>query len=160
MSGLKPTILGAAMVAFALALAGCESFDPPELFNKKQPLPGERRAVFPEGVPGAPKGIPPEMIKGNQTAEATASVPETADGKSGAKSEAAAEAAKAEEKPKPKPKPKMVAKPATPPKQVSAEAKTANDEVWPKPNAPAQQSAAPWPAPTNNKPAAAAWPTQ
>jgi hypothetical protein len=162
MNGLKRTILGTSMLAFALALAGCESFDPPELFNTKKPLPGERRAVFPEGVPGAPRGIPPEMIKGNQTAEATASVPENADAKAGAKSEGA-EPAKAEEKPKPKPKPKVVAKPPAPaPKQASAEAKPANDDVWPPPpksNAPAQQTAAPWPAPTNNKPAAA-WPSQ
>jgi hypothetical protein len=161
MNGLKRTILGTSMLAFALALAGCESFDPPELFNTKKPLPGERRAVFPEGVPGAPKGIPPEMIKGNQTAEATASVPENTDGKSDAKPEST-EAAKAEEKPKPKPKPKMVAKPAPAPKQASAEAKPANDDVWPAPpkaNAPAQQTAAPWPAPTNNKPASA-WPAQ
>lgn len=163
MNGLKHTILGISMLAFALALGGCESFDPPELFNTKKPLPGERRAVFPEGVPGAPRGIPPELMKDNQAADATASVPENADGKEGAKSESAkSETAKVEEKPKPKPKPKMVTKPAPAPKQASAEAKPANDDVWPKPtksSAPPQQTAAPWPAPASNKPAAA-WPGQ
>ena len=33
-------------------------------FNQKKPLPGERKAVFPEGVPGVPQGVPPEMVQG------------------------------------------------------------------------------------------------
>jgi hypothetical protein len=153
MHGVTRTILGASALVFALALGGCENFDMPELFNTKKPLPGERHAVFPEGVPGAPSGVPAELIKGNQAADATASVP--AEGAKPA-------AAKAEEKPKPKPKPKLVAKPAPAPKQASAEAKSNDSDVWPPPpkaNAPAQATAAPWPAPPGSKPAAA-WPTQ
>lgn len=151
MIAVKRTILSASVLAFALALGGCENFDMPEFFNAKKPLPGERHAVFPEGVPGAPSGVPAELIKGNQAADATATVPAE-----GAKPQAAKSAEK------PKPKPKVVAKPAPVPKQASAEAKPANDDVWPsapKANAPAQASAAPWPAPPSNKPAAA-WPTQ
>ena len=55
-----------------LALAGCDSFDPLDKFqdwdlmSSKKPLPGERRAVFPEGVPGVPQGVPREMVKGYQ----------------------------------------------------------------------------------------------
>ena len=49
------------------------SFDPLDKFqdwdlmgSSKKPLPGERRPVFPEGVPGVPQGVPPEMVKGYQ----------------------------------------------------------------------------------------------
>jgi hypothetical protein len=37
----------------------------------KKPLPGERRPVFPEGVPGVHQGIPPDLMRHNpQAAEA------------------------------------------------------------------------------------------
>jgi hypothetical protein len=62
------------IAAFALPIGACSStgdFDPGELslfewLSTKKPLPGERKAVFPEGVPGVSKGIPPELVKGNQ----------------------------------------------------------------------------------------------
>jgi hypothetical protein len=63
----------AAALAFALALAGCDSFDPLDKFQdwdilgqNKTPLKGERREVFPQGVPGVPQGVPPDMVKGYQ----------------------------------------------------------------------------------------------
>jgi hypothetical protein len=65
-------ILTAAALAGVLVLGGCSTFDPVDMFqdwdllNSKKPLPGERRAVFPEGVPGVPQGVPPEMRKGYQ----------------------------------------------------------------------------------------------
>src|SRR5262245_48545545 len=31
--------------------------------TSKKPLPGERRAVFPEGVPGVQQGVPPELMR-------------------------------------------------------------------------------------------------
>ncbi len=58
-----------------LPLASCasvsDSLDPTEwfsgeLFNTKKKLPGDRKAVFPEGVPGVSQGIPSELVKGNQ----------------------------------------------------------------------------------------------
>lgn len=58
-----------------LPLSGCasigDSLDPTEwfsgeLFNTKKKLPGDRKAVFPEGVPGVSQGIPSELVKGNQ----------------------------------------------------------------------------------------------
>jgi outer membrane biosynthesis protein TonB len=84
-------------LSLSLVLAGCESFDPTaifdaEIFNTKKKLPGDRRAVFPEGTPGVPQGVPQELVKGYQQPE-----PEPPP--------------QAEAKPKPKPKPKVVAKP-------------------------------------------------
>ena len=60
-------------LACGLALAGCDSFDPIDKFqdwdimgSKKTPLQGERREVFPQGVPGVPQGVPPDLVKGYQ----------------------------------------------------------------------------------------------
>ena len=69
---MNRTLTAAALVA-GLALAGCDSFDPLDKFqdwdimgSSKTPLRGDRRAVFPEGVPGVPQGVPPDMVKGYQ----------------------------------------------------------------------------------------------
>jgi hypothetical protein len=69
-------ILTAAALASSLALAGCDTlggFDPLDKLSEldimgssKTPLQGQRRAVFPEGVPGVPQGVPPDMVKGYQ----------------------------------------------------------------------------------------------
>src|SRR5437764_12437371 len=59
-------------LGLAVALAGCDSFDPLDKFqdwdimSSKTPLKGERREVFPQGVPGVPQGVPPDMVKGYQ----------------------------------------------------------------------------------------------
>jgi hypothetical protein len=60
-------------LACGLALGGCDSFDPLDKFQDwdllgggKTPLKGERRPVFPAGVPGVPQGVPPDMVKGYQ----------------------------------------------------------------------------------------------
>jgi hypothetical protein len=58
--------LVAFLLASGLTLSGCETFDPTEWFNTKKPLPGDRRSVFPEGVPGVPQGVPPELVQGYQ----------------------------------------------------------------------------------------------
>ena len=59
----------------ALLLSACSgtsgNFDPTdwitgEFFDTKTKLPGERKPVFPSGVPGVPEGVPPELVKGNQ----------------------------------------------------------------------------------------------
>src|SRR5262245_51938921 len=66
-------ILTAAALVSGLVLAGCESFDPMDklqeldiMGSSKTPLKGERREVFPQGVPGVPQGVPPDMVKGYQ----------------------------------------------------------------------------------------------
>src|SRR5689334_18486025 len=56
----------AAILALGLTLSGCETFEMPDWFNPKKPLPGERRAVFPEGVPGVQSGVPLELQQGYQ----------------------------------------------------------------------------------------------
>src|SRR5437764_422276 len=70
---MRSVIFTAAALAFALVLAGCESFDPLDKLSEldimgtsKKPLPGERRPVFDSGVPGVPQGVPPELVKGYQ----------------------------------------------------------------------------------------------
>lgn len=62
-----------AALACSLALGGCDSFDPLDKFQDwdimgggKTPIRGQRRDVFPSGVPGVPQGVPPEMVKGYQ----------------------------------------------------------------------------------------------
>src|SRR3954471_22260059 len=70
----RPQRLIAATVLIALssALAGCGSmgnFDPSDLLDfldTKKKLPGERKAVFPEGVPGLEQGVPKELYKGSR----------------------------------------------------------------------------------------------
>ena len=87
MRRLHRIVLLAGMVALAPVLAGCENFDMDKLdiFNlsQKKKLPGERKELFPQGVPGVTQGIPPEYMKGNQpppdTALAPGSAPASAD---------------------------------------------------------------------------------
>ena len=74
-------VLLAGLVALAPVLAGCENFDMDKLdvfgLNEKKKLPGDRKPVFPEGVPGVTQGIPPEFVKGNQPPPDTAQTPPT-----------------------------------------------------------------------------------
>ncbi|WP_274038000.1 hypothetical protein, partial [Escherichia coli] len=45
------------------------SFDPSDLLDfldTKKKLPGERKPVFPEGVPGLEQGVPKDLYKGAQ----------------------------------------------------------------------------------------------
>ncbi len=71
----------AAGLLAALLLSACSgtsgNFDPTdwitgEFFDTKTKLPGERKPVFPSGVPGVPEGVPPELVKGNQQSVAEA----------------------------------------------------------------------------------------
>ena len=66
-------LLTAAALVSGLALGGCKSFDPLDKLQEldimgtsKKPLVGDRRAVFPEGVPGVAQGVPPDLVKGYQ----------------------------------------------------------------------------------------------
>src|SRR5258707_14419228 len=93
----------ASLVALALCsvLAGCggggmSNFDPSDLLDfldTKKKLPGERKPVFPEGVPGLEQGVPKELYKGSRqeqidqqnAAAAAAPPPEPPKSKKGAK---------------------------------------------------------------------------
>jgi hypothetical protein len=79
-------IAASVLIALCGALAGCSggmsSFDPSDLLDwldTKKKLPGDRKPVFPEGVPGLEQGVPKELYKGSaqerldqQNAQATA----------------------------------------------------------------------------------------
>src|SRR4051794_4934978 len=108
MTRFTRTLLIASVLA--LPLCGCSTFDsvndaidPTDWFSNFDPfgsvarsrVKGERKPVFPDGVPGVAKGVPPELVKGNQVAPE----PEQQ------------QAAVVEEEPKPKPKPKAKPKP-------------------------------------------------
>jgi len=130
-------------LSLALALAGCESFDPTaifdtDIFNPKKKLPGERRPVFPDGTPGVPQGVPAELVKGYQAPAEPAAAPKQAT------------AEPAEPKPKPKPKPKVVAKPAEQSTPTPAPAQPTGPS--------SQQSQWPDPPQTQRAPAASGWP--
>jgi hypothetical protein len=157
------TLLMAATLV--LPLGGCGSmpdapdFDPTDWFagdwfGTKKPLPGERKELFPGGVPGVSRGVPPDLVKGNQAppgAEDTALV---------------VEEPKSKPKPKAKPRPKVAAKPApvapastptsvtvrradqAPPQQQQQQS---SGVQWPEPPPPVQQRQGPaavqWPDP-------------
>ncbi len=62
-------IAAAVLAALSVTLAGCGgvAFDPTDLmdwFDTKKKVPGERKPVFPEGVPGVEQGVPRELYKG------------------------------------------------------------------------------------------------
>jgi hypothetical protein len=89
--------------ALTLPLGGCVNFDPGEWFagdwfSNKKPLPGERKELFPGGVPGVSRGVPSDLVKGNQAAALQ-------------EQEAEASQVRLPEEPKPKPKPKAKPKP-------------------------------------------------
>jgi len=72
-------IAAALLVAFTGVLGGCSSgfgggFDPSDLLDfldTKKKLPGERKPVFPDGVPGLEQGVPKELYKGAQQQDQT-----------------------------------------------------------------------------------------
>lgn len=141
-------IITATVFALSLALAGCESIDLLDklsdldiMSTSKRPLQGERRAVFPEGTPGVPQGVPPELVKGYQVA------PEP-------------EPVKQAEPQKPKPKKKVVVAPKKqqPQQKQPAQAADPVNAPWPAPPPPQQQAGpnAPWPAPQQQP--QTAWP--
>jgi hypothetical protein len=113
--------------SLTLPLGGCVNFDPQDWFagdwfSNKKPLPGERKELFPGGVPGVSRGVPPDLVKGNQAAALQDQQEE-------------APAVRLEE-PKPKPKPK--AKPKPKPKVVEAEPESRPTPVTVRPQPQAQ----------------------
>jgi hypothetical protein len=166
MRAVRRIVMLAVLATFTSALAACSDFDPEKLdvfgLNEKKKLPGERKELFPGGVPGVTQGIPPEFVKGNQPPPDTAQAPTP-----GA---AAAEADKksAAVEPEPKPKPKRAPKPQTasrPPTQITVprapqDAAQQQQTPWPQQDqqpAP-QQGQSPWPAQGQTN-ATAPWPS-
>ena len=138
--------LVAAVTAAGPLLSACNSLDSLQFWDTKKKLEGERKPVFPEGVPGITTGVPPDLYKGYREADGAPMDP----------AKAAAMAAAAEpEKPKvkidsehkpqhtaAKPAPKPASKPA-----ATSDAKTSASAGAPAAAPPAQATAlAPWPA--------------
>jgi hypothetical protein len=123
-------VLITSLLAVGMVLSGCGSIDPTEWFNTKKPLPGERKDMFPEGVPGVPQGVPPELVEGYTPP--VEPVPEPLPVREQPKA-----------KPKPKPRPKVAAAPrptAVPPQQQTQQ-QGGGQAPWPA--APAPGPAAP-----------------
>lgn len=161
---IRRSALVACAMSIALTLSACENFDPTSLADfipdSKKKLPGERKAVFPEGVPGVPQGVPPDLVKGAQPQPDVAITDQPL----------AEPEPVAEEKPKPrpqsKPRPKKVAAPqpasAAPQQAPSAAAQNAPwPDAAPAQAAPPAAQSAPWPAPAQpqqSAPSTAQWP--
>jgi hypothetical protein len=148
----RPQRLIAAVILVALsgALAGCGgglgNFDPTDMLDfldTKKKLPGERKPVFPDGVPGLEQGVPKDLYRGSrqqeldeQNAQAAAAAAPPAAAAAGPAAAPEEDGSTAAAPPAPKPK-KIVRKRTTvpPPDQPAAPAQSP------------QQSAAPFPAP-------------
>lgn len=74
-------IAATVLAALSCVLAGCGtngSFDPTDaldFLDTKKKLPGERKPVFPNGVPGVEQGVPKELYKGAQQQQQDAPPP-------------------------------------------------------------------------------------
>jgi len=173
MRSLQRLIAASVLVALSGAVAGCSgsvtSWDPMDMLDfldTKKKLQGDRKPVFPEGVPGLEQGVPKSLYKGAQQeadqqsaqAAAAAATQPTQDAKPkrSAKSQSkqgatanADPAATPEEDATaaapPAPKKKIVRQRTTaPPPDQPADAQSATQQQQ---SVPTQQSAAPFPAP-------------
>src|SRR6059058_3779025 len=117
-------IAAAVVITLSGALAGCaggmSSFDPSDLLDfldTKKKLPGERKPVFPEGVPGLEQGVPKELYKGSAQQQLDQ---QNAEAAAGAAAPAASEESKSKPAAKSKGKGKQPAAMAAPPTQDAA----------------------------------------
>jgi hypothetical protein len=154
------------LVAAVPALFGCANFDPDNLdvfhLNEKKKLPGERKELFPGGVPGVTQGIPPEYVKGSHPPSETAQALQApAPEQNKAAEEAEPEKKTATAAPEPKPKPKRAAKPRTASQQPAQSASQSQQKMapWPQqdPQPAPQQAQSPWP--TQGQTTTAPWPS-
>src|SRR5690242_342398 len=141
----KPILIVIGLLATAPVLAACTDFDMDKLdffhLNEKKKLPGERKPLFPEGVPGVTQGIPQELTKGYKPP----AEPEQA---KVAEPEAAKPKPKVARRPAPKPTKVTIQPAATPAPQPPQQAQQpAQQTVWPDPKPQASGANAPWPAP-------------
>src|ERR1700689_3839927 len=114
-------IAAAVLASLSAALVGCSdsltNWDPTDMLDwldTKKKLPGERKPVFPDGVPGLEQGVPKDMYKGAAQQQID---------DQNAKGAAAAAAA-----PPPQKKPKRVAKSKKPPAAAAADPAAAPEE--------------------------------
>jgi hypothetical protein len=178
MRRLQRLIAASVLIALSGAVAGCSSgissWDPMDMLDwidTKKKLPGERKPVFPDGVPGLEQGVPKSLYKGasqqeidQQNAQAAAAAaaapapPQDAKSKRSAKSRSKQtdtatteptatpeEDTSAAAPPAPKPKKIVRQRTTAPPPDQPADAQPAGQPA--QSSQPTQQSAAPFPAP-------------
>src|SRR5271166_1490802 len=131
-------VLVSLAMSAGLSLAACDSIDRfsdtmQGMFDTKRRLPGERKPVFPEGVPGVTQGVPPEYLPASKQPE-EATDPAAQESHAPAETKAAETPSEKKEKPAHKPRPRTA---DIPKKQVESE-KPATAE----PAKPAQSQAA------------------
>jgi hypothetical protein len=152
-------VLAAVVVAAGPILSACDGLDSLEIFDTKKKIGGDRKEVFPEGVPGVSSGVPPELVKGYREQEGATYDPAKA------AAEAAAEPAAKPKKPKvePKPAPQRTASKPAPKPQPQPDPSVPTRVAAPEPaqQPPPTQATAPWPVaqqPPPNQATAAPWP--
>lgn len=169
MRRIQRAVLVTALLALGPVVTGCSGFDLDKLdvfgLNEKKKLPGERKDVFPEGVPGVTQGIPPEYLKSNR--ELQAQQAQEAEAKAAEAARQAAAAPVEPPKAKPKPKPRTVSRaptritvqPAAPsqPKQPQQAQPAPWPDQQPQQQQPAQAQQSPWPS-SNQSSSTAPWP--
>jgi hypothetical protein len=171
MRRLQRLIAASVLITLSGAVAGCSSgissWDPMDMLDwidTKKKLPGERKPVFPDGVPGLEQGVPKSLYKGAsqqeidrqnaQAAAAAAAAPppqEDAKSKRSAKSRSKqSDTASTEPAATPEEDGAAATPPAPKPKKIVRQRTTAPPPDQPadaQPAQPTQQSAAPFPAP-------------
>ncbi len=151
-------VLAAIVAATGPVLSACDSLDTFEIFDSKKKLAGERKSVFPEGVPGVASGVPPELMKGYHEPEGGGLDPAKAAAEAAAEPATKPKKLKSEPKSEPKPAPQRTAsKPAPkPPAPSDPYGAAPTRAAAPEPaQQPAPQAAtAPWPSAQPQ----AAWP--
>lgn len=164
MPAMSFRLIVALLVASPLLAACSSDFDPGDVadkldffhLNEKKKLPGERKEVFPGGVPGVTQGIPADLVKGYQPPATAAATEESPEQKT--------------EPEKPKPKPHVVRRTSPKPKPAQAAPQKPKPQQATQPQQPQQPQQAqqqsqqpqqngadsPWPTPqTQSSP----WPT-
>lgn len=146
MRSLVRLVLAAIVIATGPLLAACssaqlDSLDPSEWFDTKKKLSGERRDLFPDGVPGVTGGVPADLVKGYRDPEGGPLDPAKAAAEAAAGAQpASAPQRTAQQQSKPKPKPKTAASPASVQPAANQQPPPPASAAWPAP-----QQAAPWP---------------
>src|SRR6267378_7395388 len=102
-------VLAAIVAATGPVLSACDSLDSFEIFDSKKKLTGDRKPVFPEGVPGVASGVPPELVKGYREPEGGGLDPAKAAAVAAAEPAAKPKKLKSEPKSEPKPAPQRTA---------------------------------------------------
>ncbi len=145
--GWRRLVLAAIVAATGPVLSACDSLDSFEIFDSKKKLTGDRKPVFPEGVPGVASGVPPELMKGYREPEGGGLDPAKAAAVAAAEPAAKPKKLKPEPKPEPKPAPQRTAsKPAPkPPSDPYGAAPTRAAAPEPAQQPAPQAATSPWP---------------